>query len=363
MPRGTNPFTSNGGGDAVADGVTGALAPSAKGDPLAAAATLSNVTITPSGAAALGAGGDQSQVNLNGLAFGGGALPRALNTTTVVATTPYDITRGGVSGTSINVGLALGSREFTQRTLFLTLTPSVLQGTDAIGRETGARASTLQFSTGYDGEVVPDRWTLNGALQFTRMASDPGTVATASDPVLRAVGLSRDSIARALGSAQAVGAPVGSLARPTYQSNEFSLIGRFDRVLPPRQTFALTGAFTVAQRDNESLDAARTASTARETRELRGTAQLELRRPFGDNNGWLLDHRTGFNLAVRDRSATFSGPEGQVLIPAAFSDGTIDAGLLSLGASSAPAGRRTSWTAETNSEIARLVGGEGRFLF
>src|SRR5256885_539254 len=80
-----------------------------QGDIASMAASLPGVTLVPgqdgdpSGFSVLGLSPDQNNTTLNGLNFGGSNLPRDANVATSLVTTPYDVSRGGVSGAQFQI--------------------------------------------------------------------------------------------------------------------------------------------------------------------------------------------------------------------------------------------------------------------
>jgi hypothetical protein len=79
------------------------------GDLAAMAATLPGVQTVPgengdpNGFSVLGLGADQNTTTLNGMNFGGTGLPRDAQVSSSLATTPYDVSRGGFSGAQFSL--------------------------------------------------------------------------------------------------------------------------------------------------------------------------------------------------------------------------------------------------------------------
>jgi hypothetical protein len=108
-------------------GVNGAVPPDQAGNLDAIAATLPGVNTVPGGGVSvLGLPPSQNSTTLNGLAFGGGGIPRGANTLTRVSTSTYDPARGGFSGAQTQVTLAPGNIT-TSRRGFVTLDAPQLQ--------------------------------------------------------------------------------------------------------------------------------------------------------------------------------------------------------------------------------------------
>ena len=79
------------------------------GDLAALAASMPGVQLipgadgNPAGFSVLGLGADQNATTLNGMNFGGAAMPRDANVSTSLVTSPYDVSRGNFSGGQLNI--------------------------------------------------------------------------------------------------------------------------------------------------------------------------------------------------------------------------------------------------------------------
>src|SRR5205085_140754 len=80
------------------DGVANALPPELQGNIDALAALIPGYSVVPGGFSAFGLGADANMKTLNGMNFGGDALPRDLPTSTRYVSSPWDPTKGGFSG-------------------------------------------------------------------------------------------------------------------------------------------------------------------------------------------------------------------------------------------------------------------------
>jgi hypothetical protein len=90
------------------------------GDLAAMAASLPGVQTVPgeggdpNGYSVLGLGADQNNTTLNGMNFGGSGLPRDAGVSSSLATTPYDVSRGGFSGAQMSIRTRPGSNFITR---------------------------------------------------------------------------------------------------------------------------------------------------------------------------------------------------------------------------------------------------------
>ena len=148
--------------------MNGRVAPDQAGNLDAIAASMPGVTATPGGGiSVLGLPPSQNSTMLNGLAFGGGSVPRGASTSTRVATSTYDPARGGISGALTQVTLSPGN-QFTQRRGYLTLDAPLLQSADGIARRSGATYGAVDLNAGTEGNWYNDIFAQSDSLLLTR---------------------------------------------------------------------------------------------------------------------------------------------------------------------------------------------------
>src|SRR6476661_4460156 len=178
------------GSDRPTDGFAGAVAVGDQGNLASMAASVPGITLVPDangglpGFSVLGLSPDQNRVTLNGLSFGGGDIPRDALVATRVASTSYDVSRGGFSGGQLSVTANSGGN-FSQRLAHVTLDSRSLQATDAVGRELGAPYNSTQISGAASGPIVFDKVFYNIAAQMGRRSSDLQSLVTSDAFVLQ----------------------------------------------------------------------------------------------------------------------------------------------------------------------------------
>src|SRR6185503_3223869 len=108
------------GSDRATDGFAGAVAVGDQGNLAAMAASVPGVSLVPDagggvpGFSVLGLSPDQNRVTLNGMSFGGGDIPRDAFVMTRVASTSFDVSRGGFSGGQLSVSANSGGNFSTR---------------------------------------------------------------------------------------------------------------------------------------------------------------------------------------------------------------------------------------------------------
>ncbi|MFI5239042.1 MAG: carboxypeptidase-like regulatory domain-containing protein, partial [Gemmatimonadales bacterium] len=314
------------------DGVQGQIPPSTAGDLNAVAGTMSNVTMSGGTPSILGSGAESNLTTLNGMGMAAGSIPRAANTQTRVTGATYDPTRGGFSGANIDVELGPGDRFFQRRRGFLTIAPSGLQFTDAIGRANGAQTGTLRGSLGADGELIRDALTYNVAVDLAHSVSQPATLLGASNNVLQRAGVAPDSASRLISIASPLGLPLAGRGIPTSQvHNAFSWLTRFDDTRDTLATRALTTYATFAKDGGIGFGPLDAPSTGGEQSQQTLGAQLTIGNYVGAQRMVLTETRLSAST-VRTRVTPYEQlPSANVLVLSPALDASTGAGYFTLG--------------------------------
>jgi hypothetical protein len=297
-PDGMEPARGN--AEVERDGVNGAFSPVQAGDIAALAQTIPGLQSGPGGLSALGLPGDQTLVTLNGLGFGGGEVPRGMRTGVRVATTAWDVARGGFSGAQVDMSLSR-AWIFSDRSTSLAFDAPFLQTTDAIGRALGARYGRLDANLAMSGALGwRDKLSYTLGATVRRSTDESPSIATATDLALGAAGVPRDTVTRFLGELARRGIPVGDAQGTTR--TDVILAGRLDRLGTDPKTFetlprqlGMLGYLKVSGAEGVALSPSATAATGATNRDVTGALQFEhsLRTAT-----WL--HETNVSLSVND---------------------------------------------------------------
>jgi hypothetical protein len=347
-----SPFTpETGSSEKWKQGVNAEIPPSLAGDLNAIAATMSNVTVTSNGPSILGSAPESNLTTLNGMGLAAGSIPRAANTETRVTGATYDATRGGFSGSNTDVELGPGNRFFQQRRAYLTLAPSALQYTDAIGQDIGAQTSNFRGSVGADGELIRDALTYNVAVDVSHSVSQPATLLDAADAVLLRAGVSPDSIARLMGVANPLGLSLSGHGVPSLHKHDVvSWLGRLDDTRDTLATRALT-SYASYTRDGgfgfAPLSAPSTAAT--QTQQTAG-AQLTIGNYVGKERLTLTETRLAASI-VKTRTTPYEQvPGASVLVLSPTLTSSDGAASLLLGGGQNLAEDDSRWSLEGSNQ-------------
>lgn len=194
----------------VSDEMAGFLSAEQMGDLAAMASAIPGVQLLLGADGAsdafsvFGLGGDQNNTQLNGLNFGDAALPRDAAVMTSLATSSYDVSRGGFSGGQLQVRTRPGSN-FIRRSFSSNLIAPPMQWADRIGIATGQQYTNASLGGSASGPIRMDRLFFNTSFQYDRRLQDLQTLLSSSDVGFQTAGVAADSVARLLsilGSAQ-----------------------------------------------------------------------------------------------------------------------------------------------------------------
>ncbi|HEV8217088.1 MAG TPA: TonB-dependent receptor, partial [Gemmatimonadaceae bacterium] len=335
------------GSDRAVDGFPGAIAVGDQGNLAAMAASVPGVTLVPDagggipGFSVLGLSADQNRVTLNGMSFSGGDIPRDAMVATRVASTSYDVSRGGFSGGQLSISANSGGN-FSQRLAHLTFDSRSLQATDAVGRELGAPYNNTQISGAASGPIVFDKVFYNLAAQIGRRSSDLQSLVTSDAFVLQRVGVSRDSVARLLNVLGTRGVPFSTNTVPADRlTDNVSLLGRLDWTPSPTKVGNVVGSVrrNVARASFLGATAVPGHGGDLTTKGADVTGTFSAYLP----NNYLNDLRVGAHVNSSNGDPYVGLPDIRVLVSSQFADSTNGNATLQFGGNAAlPRVARTS---------------------
>ena len=328
------------------------------GDLAAMAASLPGVQTVPgengdpNGFSVLGLGADQNNTTLNGMNFGGAGLPRDAQVSSSLATSPYDVSRGGFSGAQFAVRTRPGSN-FITRGMSLNLDAPQTQWTDPAARALGQEYMNASLGGAASGPISFDKTFYNIAWQLGRRANDYQNL-TDTDPVgLKAAGVSSDSVGRFLNilGTEAVPATVASVSSDKL-SDQGSLFGSID-FAPPGSTrgsaynLSFNGGWN-KQRPVFGQVTSVPASDGERT-SWRGGVQGRHTTYFGV--GILSETSLGVSWSRSYADPYLAMPGGRVRVNSVFDDGTSGVQMLTFGGSQQLSSSSTTTGAQAMNQL------------
>lgn len=218
------------------------VSPDLMGDLAALASSMPGVQLingsdgAPNGFSVLGLGADQNSTTLNGLNFGGSQLPRDAQTSTSLATSPYDVSRGGFSGGQLTVRSRAGNN-YINRTTSLNFDSPSMQWTDPAARSLGQQYENVSVGGLLSGPIRTDKAFFSVAYQAGRRSQDLQSLLNTSPLGLQAAGVAADSVSRLLRILNGAQVPgrIGGIPGSRLSDNAL-VFGTFDFTPPTSST-------------------------------------------------------------------------------------------------------------------------------
>ena len=319
----------------------------------------------PSGFSVLGLGADQNSTTMNGQNIGASNLPRDAQVGGALATSPYDVSRGGFSGGNFNIRTRSGSN-FVQRGSSVLFDAPSLQWTDAAARALGQEFSNVSLGGQLGGPLKYNEAFYNVAWQLGRRSNALQTLLN-TDPVgLQAAGIAADSVARLVSL-------LNSLAVPTLPGRNItdrigdqgSLFGTFDLAPPGARSgssYNVTVNGSWSKQSPFSNLTTEMPAHAGERRDWNVGAQARHSGYYGF--GLLSESTIGFNSSSNATTPFVGLPSGTVRIASAFADGSQGLKSVQFGGSqiaiqntsqSVAFTNQLSWFSENNQHRVKLT--------
>lgn len=285
----------------------------------------------PSGWSVLGLGPEQNETTLNGMRFGGTALPRDAGFDASVVTSPYDVSRGGFSGSQLALRTKAPSN-LTLRANSVAFDAPWLQWTDPIGRSLGQDFGALSLGGVLTKPIKLDRSFVHVAYQLGRRYSDLSTLLSADDAALRASGVAGDSVRRLTSILGRAGVPTTLSRVPSQRLSDQGLVyGSIDLTSPSASGQALNVTFTGNWNRQRAALISSLAPPAHggERNTWGGSAQARHTRYF--SGGILSETQLALGASRSDGSPYLTLPNASVRINSAYVDGSTSVATLFVG--------------------------------
>ena len=299
-----------------------------------------------------GLGGDQNGSTLNGLAFGGGDVPRDAATRASLATSPWDVSRGGFSGGQFALRTQSGTN-FSARGLSSLLNGPGTQWTDRAGRAAGAEYTSMSLGASAAGPLAMDERFYSAGAQLDRRLGDLQSLTSADPAALRAAGVAPDSVRRLTSILGRAGVPLGAAGLPSVRATDRGLfLGSLDWAPPSSasgQSLNVTGIASVTR-----FGAPFGQVTALPTSDARRTSvfgAVQARHTNYVRFGVLTETSLGITRTRANTDPYLALPAGVVRVGAALDDGSTAIGQLAFGGSPTQVTSATGTTAAAQSQL------------
>ena len=308
------------------------------GDLAAMAASLPGVQLVPgadgdpSGFSVLGLTPDQNNSTLNGQNFGGSNLPRDAGVSSSLATSPYDVSRGGFSGAQFQLRTPSGSN-FTSRTMSLNLDAPPLQFADASARSLGQEFSNTSLGGLFAGPLVLDKAFYNLSYQLGRRSNDLRTLLNTDAAGLLTSGIAPDSAARLLAILQRLGVPASTAANPQDRlSDQGSLFGTINLSPPGSRTGqAFTFSGNGSWNRTSPVSGSVSELPAHSGERINWNGGLAGRHSAYFSSGILTETNVNLSASSNYGSPFLEVPSGNVRVNSPLADGTNGLRVVSFG--------------------------------
>ncbi|GAC1516276.1 MAG: hypothetical protein NVS1B4_10440 [Gemmatimonadaceae bacterium] len=323
------------------------------GDLASLAATLPGVLFVPgedgsaNGFSVFGLGASQNNTTLNGVSVGAGRLPRDAAVAASLATSPYDVSRGGFAGGQFVLRTRPGSN-FSVRGMSVSMDAPQLQWTDRAARALGQQYGEASVGGLVLGALAPDRVFYNVAYQIGRRVSDFQSLLNTSAPGLKVAGVSADSAGSLIGILGRAGVPLTSRRVPRQATlDQGSVFGSIDIAAPTSSTgrslgLAFNGGWS--RRNPVLASATGLPSVGGERTAWNGGLQV---RETGYVGNLLSESAVAASGSTTESEPYLMAPSGRVRNASLFADGSSGVQTLSFygGANAATHGSTTTLSA------------------
>lgn len=329
------------------------------GELAAMAATLPGVQTATnedgsSGFSVLGLGADQNNTTLNGMAFGGSNLPRDAAVSTSLATSLYDVSRGGFSGGQLSLRARSGSN-FVTRSMSFNFDNPAMQWTDAAARSLGQEYGNASLGGGVSGPLVFDKTFYNLSYQLGRRTNDFQTLLSTDPLGLQAAGVSDSARTAFLGVMAAQQIPAitkQSALRDERYGDNGSLFGSVDLTSPSATSGRAVNVLFNGSWGRQSPSGGSVTETPAfggDRTNWRFGAQGRHSSFFGV--GILTETSAGINASKNYGDPYLDLPAGRVRVNSAFADGTNGVQNLSFGGNQTLNSTQTSTSAQIQNQL------------
>ena len=338
-------------------------------DPLAIALLAPGVVAidaTDSTGAAVSVAGqrpDLNQVTLDGLTYGGAAVPEEAVRMTRVITNTYDVSRGQFSGGQIASTTRGGTNRQSGSLQYGLRDPSLQWTEETEEQSTFGRGFTQhQLSGGFGFPVVQDRLFGFGSLSLRRRVDALESLIGADARTLQRLGIQPDSVGRFLDILeQQYGVPAEVAAVPDDRlTDNVTVLSRWDYRLSQDHQLMLRGDWRWSRQEGQRISARGVPHYGGDMKSLGGGAMLTLSSIFGGS--LLNEFRAYVATDERNTAPYLMIPAGRVRVRSQLPDGSLPISTLEFGGNTGMPSTSDNENLEITNELSWLSpGGAHRY--
>jgi hypothetical protein len=320
----------------------------ALGDLGALAATLPGVTLipsadgAPSGFSVFGLDAAANSFMLNGLAMNGSTLPRDAAVSTTVATSPYDVSRGGFSGGQVSTRSSSGGNYIVRSMSFTGITPQ-MQWTDRAAQSLALASTIASLGGRVSGPIKLNRAFYNMSFQYDDNRRDLRTLYDIDSTGLEAVGIAADSVERLREALIENGIPFAVTGFPRANKRQrASFLGAFDYT--PNSSAGHSFNITLNGGWGRTLPTGFNSwdSPTHAGRSDNRSASVSLRHSAYFKSVILSTTSVGFSQNLNESTPYLALPSASVRIASDFDDGSSNVRSVLVGGNTSLGSRSTS---------------------
>jgi len=279
-----------------------------------------------------GQSGTSNNYTVDGLSFGGDALPQDAIRGTRVITSTYDVARGQFSG-GLVAASSRGGSNVVQGSMSGNLRDDKfsLGGTAGDAFNQGQSSQRLGFGLG--GPIVRDKFFVFGSFQVDASQAPIASLSSASTASIDRLGVSPDSVARFVDLVNATGLTgrAGTID-PTRSNDRYTGLVRLDWNLADRHSFTLRGDLRLNGTEPNRIGSTSLAQVGGTTDGTGGGVALSIASRIGV--GVTNEFRAGYTTDKSSSSPFIHAPSGRVLNISDRGDGTFASTMLGFGGNS-----------------------------
>ncbi len=296
-----------------------------------------------------GQSGTSNNYTVDGISFGGDALPQDAIRNTRVITNTYDVARGQFSGGLVSASTRGGSN-VVQGSVSGNLRDASLAWGGTSGDIFNQGQTQQRLGFGFGGPIVRDKFFAFGSFQVDRSLAPLATLGAADAAAIGRLGTNPDSVARFISLADATG--LTSLAGPidgTRNTDRYTGLARLDWNVADRHTVTLRGDLRVNTADPTRIGATQLAQVGGNTEGNGGGLALSLSSRF--STGMTNEFRAGWSVDENTSTPFLFTPVGRVQTVSELADGSFATTTFGFGGNSGLPSRTSNSGFEATNEV------------